>query len=266
MEVSLFASAFGTRPRRATWSGLELTRPVAVQSDDKRLAPAWSPATYPPGATRGGEHVESVTALVLDVDDGTALDVVWGLWPAAARVLHTSWSHTAEHPKCRLVVPLANPVPAEGWLRVWTWASVHASRRGVKADPSCKDPCRLFFLPVDRGVFEAREALDLPALEVDWTRLVDPRAAQRRRAPLILPKGAPRPVGRRFERPEERLELAHQLGAAVRGVDPRAVRVRCPACGRASVYYYVRPYKMHGARCDHERSCGWRGGLGALCR
>lgn len=271
MEVSLFAGGARDRhPVRASWSledlGRELTT-FRVVSVAKLDAPAWSPASYPPGVTRGGAGVLEVAALVLDVDDGTPIERVWALWSEHARVLHTSWSHTSAHPKCRLVVPLASPVPREGWSRVWAWASVQASRRGVQADPQCKDPSRLFFLPAVRSECHSRSDLVRPLLSVDWTRLVDPATvAQRRRAPLILPRGAQVPPRERWRDPAARERLARELGAQLRGHDVRADRVTCPACGRRSVWFYLRPYRFEGAACDHRRTCGWRGGLEALCR
>ena len=117
-----------------------------------------------------------------------------------------------------------------------------------------------------RSECHARAALELPRLEVDWTRLVDPTQVQARPAPAVLPPGAKVPNRDRWREPEERERRARELGVAVLGEDRRADRILCPACGRRSVFFSLRPYRMQGARCDHRRSCGWAGPLGALCR
>jgi hypothetical protein len=235
----------------------------------KAQLPAWSPAIYPPGLTRSAAVVVGVSCLVLDVDDDTDLDRIWSLWPEHPRVLHTSWSHTLERPKARLVVPLLEPVPAEGWSRVWGWAKLHAAKAGVKVDLKCSDPSRIYFLPAvpsEDTPREARTCLEGERLAVRWEELPDPEAARRAvnqaaRPPRIVPNGSDRTD---YTDPVVRTRIAAELGAGVRGVPPRADRLLCPGCNRPSAYFYIEPRGAGWARCDHRNSCGWAGPIAEL--
>src|SRR5262245_46422865 len=65
------------------------------ERDDKD-GKAWSPVTYVPGTTRGKANVDSVHALVLDVDHAPLpLDLLEG----REYVAHTTFQHTSEAPR-----------------------------------------------------------------------------------------------------------------------------------------------------------------------
>jgi len=109
---------------------------------NKRLARCWSPTLYAEGHTsRANAGVASVSALVFDMDkvppDPERLAGVY--W-----IGHTTWSHKPETPKWRVVVPLAEPVPATSWRDVWRRARAALC---PEADPSCKDPSRQYYVP-----------------------------------------------------------------------------------------------------------------------
>ena len=57
---------------------------------------------------------------------------------------HTTWSHTPDKPRWRVVIPLARPVAAKRWRDVWQRARAALC---PEADPSCKDPSRRYYLP-----------------------------------------------------------------------------------------------------------------------
>ncbi len=109
---------------------------------DKREARCWSPTLYANGATsRANAGVAAVSALVFDLDrvppDPELLaGVCW--------IGHTTWSHRTEAPRWRVVVPLAEPVPASSWGDVWRRARATLC---PEADPSCKDSSRQYYLP-----------------------------------------------------------------------------------------------------------------------
>jgi hypothetical protein len=66
-------------------------------------------------------------------------------------VLHTTWSHTPEHHKARVVFPLSEDCPRDQWLEVWQCAERWAATWGAIIDPACKNPSRLYFLPALPG-------------------------------------------------------------------------------------------------------------------
>ena len=71
-------------------------------------------------------------------------------------MMHTSWSHTPEHPKARLVFPFAEPAPVARWEQVWDAAARWAKLGGLTLDPATKDASRLYFLPAYPVGDEAR--------------------------------------------------------------------------------------------------------------
>src|SRR5215471_12928958 len=136
----------------------------------KELAPGFSPTVYrehyeahvvgedgrlrtfavdAPAAYRCTDAVAALTALVLDSDHH---EPGWDELERTGNLIiaYTTWSHSEDDPRWRLVVPLAHPVPVEDWPAVW--------RAGVErfdplADPQCKDVSRFYFLhgaPYDR--------------------------------------------------------------------------------------------------------------------
>lgn len=282
IDVSLLDGANDRHPRGVTWTAEEmadrLTDCRLYRAQDKPRAKAWSPGLYTPGTTRGLDNVIRVSAFVLDVDDGTSLDRVWGCFSGHTRVLYTTWSHETNKPKCRLVLPLARTVPGEDWPLVWGHFAGEARRRGVTQDRVCKDASRLYFLP---GVpseaalsrFEARVELGLPRLDVDLEALR--RASLRQvRAAMDAKKYRLQQLARKlvgyapkvdYADPAVREMVAATIEARIvgDGVEQRATRGWCPSCGRQSVWFYIRAH-FGSARCDHVRTCGWQGSLDRL--
>ncbi|MDH6149340.1 MULTISPECIES: DNA primase family protein [Paraburkholderia] len=111
---------------------------------DKSSGKLWSPTIYAAGASRGNTGVTAVTAFVIDVDDGTPFSELEGRLHPFCHVVHTSHSHIPEHPKYRVVLPLAAPISTSDWP---------VARRRLDllvkghADPVTKDPARMYFLP-----------------------------------------------------------------------------------------------------------------------
>jgi len=282
VQVAFFGSAFDREPKRRTlpWGVLRQTlsrfRPYGGQDEiSKRRAPCWSPVLYAEGASRGLPGVLEVHALVLDFDTGQPLDQALEAWSDLELVAHTSWSHSEEVPKFRLVLPLARPVPAEAWASLYRWI---LQTRAGGADPRCIDASRLFFLPcTGRGgphlaQHHAGEILDLldQALELaeddrksrEYRQgLAERRAAERR----VAPDGASSDRLEKIARwranndPEARERLGELLGGHV--VERRGGRivagVRCPSCGRPDVWWPITPDNIVSALCAHRNSCGW---------
>ena len=57
---------------------------------------------------------------------------------------HTTYQHTPERPRWRVVLPLAASVPAKQWSQ--TWRRAHAALC-PETDPNCKDASRQYYLP-----------------------------------------------------------------------------------------------------------------------
>ena len=110
----------------------------------KRDLHLWSPALYRPGAKRGKEGVQHVSCLVLDYDAGVSIAEATATWRQWFHLLHTTWSHTPERPRFRMILPLAAPVLAHEWEAVARWAE---ERTGFRIDPTGKSASSTFALP-----------------------------------------------------------------------------------------------------------------------
>ena len=273
IALSTFEHAWDTHPKAVQRSVealvVALTRFPVIKVADKRSLPAWSPAVFEPGARRRAEAVRAVSCLVMDVDHGD-FDAAFEPWPGVLAVVHTTWSHRADAQRFRLVIPLVRPVPAPRWRSAWRWAA----GRCPGSDPACKDPSRLYFRPAVPSPEAERSA------RVQGGRLLDvldelpdepppvPAPAVASRPVVRVPaRLRDRAIGVRLSHdPAIREQIALEIGAQVVGTaaERRAVRGRCPSCGRASVWFYLAPQRWRGARCDHRESCGWEGRLDAL--
>jgi hypothetical protein len=143
-----FSSLTDTRPApdQAPWVA---TRALLLTSTElpEKGGPLWSPVTYKPGATRLLSGVESVHAFVADVDDGVSPDVIEAHLKklGVEFVIHSTHSSTPDHPKFRVVVPLAGAVAAAAWPGVWPVLNEQLVLS--HSDPATKDASRAFYWP-----------------------------------------------------------------------------------------------------------------------
>jgi hypothetical protein len=148
--------------------------------NDKHRGRCWSPTKYRDGATaRGNDGVEAVSCLVFDCDrvspDPKRLEGVY--W-----IAHTTWSHTPDKPRWRLILPLAKPVATANWRDVWQRARAALC---PEADPACKDPSRAYWLPSHPPVAEPARSCRPGAL-LDMAMLPElPRECARRSTPRV---------------------------------------------------------------------------------
>lgn len=81
---------------------------------------------------------------VLDIDNGTPVEQVVSQIKGYAYLLHSSYSHTAEYPKYRVILPLVKPSHADQWLI--HWARINHWFGNIN-DPAVKDQSRGYFIP-----------------------------------------------------------------------------------------------------------------------
>jgi hypothetical protein len=109
-------------------------------------------------------NVVSLGAAVFDFDHVTP---DWSLLDPYEYVAHTSFSHTEDDPRWRVIVPFATPVPVDEWAEAWGRAHLWL---GPSADPSCRNASRAYFNPScpkdarPRAIHHAGRALDWRAL------------------------------------------------------------------------------------------------------
>ena len=106
---------------------------------------AWVPAIFVKDGSRKDADVLAMTAAVLDFDDGVIgfEDVEAKLtgWTYAA---HTSFSHTPNKPKLRVIIPFAKPAEPTLCLPIFQHFD---SLFGGHCDPARKNPSGLYYLP-----------------------------------------------------------------------------------------------------------------------
>lgn len=239
-------------------------RSVPVGTDKLDL-PAWAPHRLSE-PWRKSDNVIDVSCLVYDYDDGTTIEQAHLTWAPWMNILHTSWSHTPEHHKFRVVLPLVCPIPASYFLRAWKWG---AQRSGLAVDRSCKDASRLYFLPATDGE------------RATVARVHDGPLADLRPFDGLLPEHDPRPprnttpsrhdLGPRtrtkalYDAIRERngkQRIADAVGAQIiaRSRGDIAKGAPCPGCGDRSVWWPMGTRTTRG-RCEHLNTCGWSGSL-----
>lgn len=90
------------------------------------------------------ENIDMVTMIVLDIDCGMSLEEAQNIMEGTESVIHTTFSHTPEHPKLRVLIPLTKPVTT-----MHAKAILHQmqERFGGRLDSACFDAGHMFYLP-----------------------------------------------------------------------------------------------------------------------
>ena len=118
----------------------------------KKKLDCWSPSLYAPGTTRSNKNVGTITAIVFDYDEPK-----WGPGQIAmqldtagfAYAVYTTWSHTVEAPRYRVVLFLDRPLERSEFTKARQAAlALVGYTEGV--DTQCNDLARHYALPVER--------------------------------------------------------------------------------------------------------------------
>ena len=145
----------GEDPAQAMRARAEELR-VDAKREAKRDLRLWSPVLYKEGwAERGSDGVSHVSCLVLDHDRPIRIQDAIAPFEDHFLLYHSTWSHSPEHPKFRIILPLAAPVPAAHWDKVWTWAY---RQSGGEIDRSMSGAGTTYALPATWGHEAPREA------------------------------------------------------------------------------------------------------------
>ena len=157
MLIALFPTIKESLPVRRTieWSTFVADLGAhAFTFEAKNDVPAFSPAEYPEGSRRAKSRVLRVHFGVLDLDKLTE-DQISDVIARATNiesVFYTTWSHPRKPWCARLLVALSRPVLVSEWPTFWTRLN---HRFGGHADPQCRDPSRVYFIPAAPAGTEA---------------------------------------------------------------------------------------------------------------
>ena len=263
--ISRFRNVYDNRPRCQELDFNQLRGLLThwqPARETKTRTPCWSPNSYPRGAKRRKREVKQVHLLVFDCDDGTPVEAAQEAFRGWCHLGHTSWSHTIEAPKWRLILPLAEPVPGRYWpsafasaLRMWALFMPSGSR----PDSRCRDASRLFFLPVYREGQDERvswaEGGEFLRLDYDPDEIPpDPVPPQTwRLQPLIS--------YRLRTSSDTRAALGFLLGGTIRA--GLVTGINCPGCRQPAARWALDPARGIGGYCN-DLDCGWAGPLEAV--
>jgi hypothetical protein len=146
-----------TQPNKhlSVWNELcsRLSNPRLSQQKD---GPYWVPAVFKATHTRKAEDIESIHLLAIDSDDGMAREEHEAILKqlGVEAFAHTTYSHTPEKPKWRVVLPLARPIIPEELVQVFDYVNI---AYGNRLDTCTKMPAQIFYLPAikEGGSFES---------------------------------------------------------------------------------------------------------------
>lgn len=165
-EAGELARSRGEAPGPAMRAKAEELKHYARKEAKKDLR-LWSPVKYLDGwRERGSEGVTHVSCLVLDYDAGVPIPEATSVWNDWFHLFHTTWSHTPEHPKLRVILPLAAACPAHRFEALWDWAH---GRAGGDIDRRLSGVAATYALPVVPSIDAPRDAGSNPG------PLLDPR-------------------------------------------------------------------------------------------
>ena len=263
-----------------------LSTPIHTSIEDKSRLPLWSPTSF--DGTRSTKNAQSISMLVYDMDDGDSSFDVWCLFAQRGwtTIAHTSASHSPNHHKYRVIIPLASPLPKSDWDRVWRasfelWMDVVGI--GVPDTKAIKDLARVYF----RYGWTRDSKLEMMDGSKVWPQSHPCSPAQYHRSgywigrPLELkydhiqlPKPKPRP---KFDRTKSQTldsammdpQLRERVGINAGGsiVGDYIKHIQCPSCGQKSVFYSIDPSMGNSTKwpsCNRINKCGWWGKLETL--
>ncbi len=177
--------------RRLTW-GEAVRMLTAHHRRTEKDGPLFSPATYAANARRRNEEVLGVVAAVGDFDHDTLWETITSSFNPYEYVVYSTFRHTEEHPRFRVIIPFSKVVPASKWPAV---KATLDSTLFSAADQGASDASRMYYLP-SCPPDNKPLAIHHPGAWLDWTKL--PLAETGQDTPKqASPIGATIPAGRR---------------------------------------------------------------------
>lgn len=195
LTISIFNNEKDNDPHQLelTWSQLvtKLQQSITIRVE-KKGGMAMSPVSYKPGMKRGNKSVDLVFCAVFDVEHHGPFEALQEKLDGYAYVAHSSYRHTVEAPRFRIILPLNQPIPANQWPHAWERLNLWLG--GIN-DPATKDAARLYYLPsqppgatghfIVRGDGRPMDISELPEVQaVEATRAVV--LSMRESTPLMM--------------------------------------------------------------------------------
>ena len=204
--------------RRLSWE--RLAQRLGRHDIGEKDGPGWMPADIQPG-DRKAERVKSISALVMDVEavkskdgatgpqppDMEAMQAELGLWHWPC-IMHTSYSHTAQQPRYRLIFAVSRPLSCD---EIGPLGRHVAGLLGIAdcLDGGCLEPARLYYLP--RCPAERRHLFHHAVIEGEPLP-VDSLLLEARQAEAALSASLARRLGAQSGGAIDAFNRAHDVG------------------------------------------------------
>ena len=147
--VALYENITATKAivRNPSWETFCHNMKSAKISDIKEVG-LFGPHKIGGNGSRKNDNITEITAFVFDIDNapGHTCASILGLVSNYAAIAHTTWSHSPEEPRFRLVLQLRNPIAVADFHAVRD--AFLAAHPGLAAiiDKVCKDFARFYYL------------------------------------------------------------------------------------------------------------------------
>lgn len=149
-EISLCPDVHSSRTaaeKFENWQELAEFLTTPIFREKKEQAPLWSPAIFSSTGARTKEFVLHVNLAVIDLDHATKKEIESSLKKLASTgisfLVYSTFRHTTEEPRLRVVIPLASPIYPQDFPKFWARL---ITTLFPFADPQCKDSSRFYYL------------------------------------------------------------------------------------------------------------------------
>ena len=149
-SFSVFRSLSQARPAieaSKAWRDFysNLTTPVESLTKDIAL---FGPYKLMPGTSRSNRNVLEISALTFDIDysQGYSFEDIIEMTGCYSGVIHTTWSHTIEEPRYRLIINLLHPIAARDFQLTRDAFLRSNPKLNTLVDKACSDISRAYYL------------------------------------------------------------------------------------------------------------------------
>lgn len=147
-DFALFNSIKNVNAKQARKSLRNITQKLStpIESDNKDTYLV-GPYKLSADEKRANSNVEAVSALVFDIDNpkNHSFEDIVALTSAYLGLVHTTWSHTTQAPRYRVVIHLQSEVPARDFAEVRSSFLMFNQELANIVDQSCSDISRAYY-------------------------------------------------------------------------------------------------------------------------
>jgi len=152
MELSFFHNITDIYPQKKEMDEPALQKfckTVHDASSKEKRTILFSPNIYYENTTRKKENIQYMTGIVFDIDHKTpSQEVIMNTinqFPSVIMHAYTTWSHTSDIPRWRLIIPFQEKIEINQWENVFERAYKLFNHPAL--DMSSKNPAAMYFAP-----------------------------------------------------------------------------------------------------------------------